>query len=343
MDEVMHDVSQQTETESSGHERSRVRGTSTLASFVLGHSEFALLGALALLAITFGLLKPSFWSVDTTQTILRGCAVIGLMVVGQALLLLQKEMDLSVGSVASLAAVVASKMAVAAGLTGIETIAVALLVGAAVGLVNAWLILWMGLPALIATLGTLYAASGLAFVVTDGLAVTNLPPGLTSFAQSNPLGIPAPVATLLLVVLAGQLVLTRTVFGKSVYAIGGSARSAVTAGVPVRRYKLYAFVVTSMLAALAGILLVGRLGVAEPSVGSGAEFAVITAAVVGGVSLFGGVGTIAGAFIGVLFVQVVATGLVTVGFEPTLTRVATGVLLVLAVAFDRVRRRFGGG
>jgi len=301
-------------------------------------TEFGLLIAIVLASVVFGLLQPSFWSVDTFQTILRGIAVIGMMVVGQTLLLVQREVDLSVGATASLGAVVACKITLAYGLPWFAAIVLALAVGLLVGAVNSLMVLKLGLPSLIATLGTLYACGGLAFVVTDGLGLSGLPTGLLDFAQGSLLGMPTPVMVMLLVVLAGQIALSATVFGASAYAIGGNVRSAVTAGVPTHRFKAYAFLVSAALSALAGLLLVSRLGVAEPSVGTGIEFAVVTAAVVGGVSLFGGTGSVTGAFLGAVFVQTIATGLVTVGFQSTLTLVATGTLLIIAVTVDQVRR-----
>ncbi len=302
-------------------------------------SELGLVVAILVAVVVFGALAPSFWSLGTAQSVLRGIAVIGLMVVGQTLLLVQREVDLSVGSTASLGAVVACKVTIDLALPWPTAFAVAVAVGATVGAVNAFLVLRLGLPSLIATLGTLFACSGLAFVVSDGQAVNSLPAELTEFAQATPFGAPVPVIIMLAIVVVGHVALTRTVFGASAYAIGGNLRAAVTAGVPTQRYKAYAFIVTSVLSSLAGLLLVSRLGVAEPGVGAGTEFAVVTAAVVGGVSLFGGAGTVFGAFLGAVFVQTISTGLITIGFESTLTRVATGCLLIVAVALDQLRRR----
>ncbi|MEU7838850.1 MULTISPECIES: ABC transporter permease [unclassified Nonomuraea] len=301
--------------------------------------EVGLGALLTVIVVMFTVLNSSFWSASILQAVLRAAAVAGLVVVGETLLLILKQIDLSVGSVVSLSAIVGCQLVTHYHLPWQLAVLGALGVGMAVGAVNALLVVWARLPALIVTLGTLYATGGLSLVISGGLQISGLPEGLVGLGQSRLLGLPFAVYLLLAVVAVAHGVMNLTVFGKSAYAIGGNERAAVRAGVPVRRYVTCAFIASGGLAGLAGILLAGRVGVADPTQGQGLELTVITAAVVGGISLFGGAGTMLGAFLGAVFIQVVTIGLVLVGLDSTLQPVASGALLIVAVAVDTLRRR----
>jgi ribose/xylose/arabinose/galactoside ABC-type transport system permease subunit len=302
--------------------------------------EVGLLAVLIMVVLGFTADEPSFFSTDVLRSVLRAAAVTGVIVIAQSVLLVMKELDLSVGSVVSLSAVTSCQLVVQHHLPWILAPVLSVLVGLAVGAVNAFLIVGVGMPALIVTLGTLYGAAGLAAVVSGGLQVSGLPAGLTKLAARSLFGLPLAVYLMFLGVIVVGLVMSRTVFGASAYAIGGNANAAVRAGVTVRRYKTYAFLLSGGLAGLAGIFLSARVGLADPTQGSGLELSVITAAVVGGVSLFGGSGTTLGAFLGVLFILTVNAGLVQTGVNSSLQPVVTGVLLIVAVGLDSLRRRY---
>jgi len=262
-----------------------------------------------------------------------------MVVIGQAILMIVGQIDLSVGSTVSLAGVGAALLVSGTGIPWFLALVAAIAIGLGVGAVNALLVVVARLPSLIVTLGTLYAAAGLALVASGGQQVSDLPDELTAAGRFEIFGLPVSVVLLIALTVIVQLVLSYSLFGRHAYAIGGSPRGAVRAGVPVRRYTTYAFLLSGALAGLAGVLLAARVGVAIPIQGQGQELIVITAAVVGGISLFGGIGSVAGAVLGVIFVQVVNIGLVVAGVSSRWQLVATGFLLILAVALDAGRRR----
>lgn len=292
---------------------------------------------LALVAV-FSLLSPSFFSIGTAQTIFRAVASVGIISVGMSLLLITGKFDLSVGSVAALGAVTAGQL-MTAGVPVALSVLGGLVASAAVGMLNAWLTLWVNIPVLIVTLATLYIARGVALVITNGQAITTLPLALTDFGKAEIAGLPWPVWIFLFLVVIGHIVLRYTLFGRAAFASGGNAVAARIAGIRVRRVQTISFVVVSVLSGLAGILIMARIEVGQPSIGDGYELSVLAACVVGGVSLFGGRGSIIGAFLGVIFVQVVAVGMVLTKVDPTLQQVGIGAALLVAITVDVVRSR----
>jgi len=210
--------------------------------------------------------------------------------------------------------------------------------GAAIGMVNGLLTVRVGLPAFVVTLGMLFIARGGGYVLGGGREIYPLPDGVRRLA-SSPLGLPVSVWILLAVTIVGDLVLRRSGFGRRLYATGGNATAARLSGISTARVKLAAFVLTGMLSALAGLLLMAQVNAGDPQIGAGWELSVIAAVVVGGVSLYGGIGTVAGALLGVLFLQIVSTGLVIAKVDASLQPVASGVVMIAALALDVLRRR----
>lgn len=325
-------------------EASRASGTAAIRR-AIGGAEFGLVLAIVATSALLTVIEPNFLSVGTAQSVLRASAYVGIIAVAQCLLLITREFDLSVGAVAGLGAVVASKLM--EGDTGVAwplAVAAGIAAGAVAGLANGLLITQLRIPALVVTLGMLYIAQGLSLVVTGGFPISDLPSDFLSIGQANPLGLPWAAWIFFGAVVVGSAVLRTTTFGRRIYATGGNARAANYGGLRPARTKIVLFVTVSSLAALAGILLIARVRVADPTIGQGWELQSIGGAVVGGVSLFGGVGTVVGAFLGIVFLQLVTTGLVIAGFDTSLQSVAVGVLLIGAIAVDRWRqRRFGTG
>lgn len=312
---------------------------------VAGGAEFGLIVAIVAVSVLFTLIQPNFLSFATAQSVIRAVAFVGIIAVGQALLLITREFDLSVGAVAGLGAVVASRlMEGEGGIAWPVAVAAGIATGTGAGLANGLLVTQLRIPALVVTLGMLYIAQGLSLVVTGGFPITDLSADFLVIGQANPLGLPWAAWIFFGVVVAGSVVLKTTTFGRRTYATGGSVRAASYAGMRPERTKIVLFITVSSLAALAGILLIGRIGVADPTIGQDWGLRSIGGAVVGGVSLFGGAGSVLGAFLGVVFLQLVTTGLVIAGFDTSLQDVAVGVLLIGAIALDRWRqRRFGVG
>jgi len=294
--------------------------------------------ALVAVVVMFTIINPVFSSVDNAQNILRSVPYIALIAIGMTVLMISGNFDLSVGSVAALGAVVVAKLA-EIGVPLLVALVAGLLIGAAVGLVNAWLALWRGVPVLVVTLGMLYIARGLALVITNGQPINPIPDALVSFGRGQWFGLTWPVYIVAVVAVVAQIVLSRTPTGRRLYACGGNDYAAHLAGVRVRRLRTGAFVATSVLSAAAGIMLMARLQIGQPSIGQGYELLALGGAVVGGVSLFGGSGSVVGALLGVVFVQVIGTGVVLAKIDPSLQPVLIGIALLGAVGLDALARR----
>ncbi len=304
--------------------------------------EVGILLALVAAVAVFALVNPSFVAWANIESNVRTIAFIGIVGVGQAMLIIAGEFDLSVGSVAALGAVVAAILMSDHGLPIPLAVVAAVALGLLIGLVNGLLTVKVGLPALIVTLGMLFAARGLAYVISGGTQVYPLPDGVRTLSD-RVLGLPMAIWVFVVLALVADLAMRRSGFGRRLYAVGGNREAAQLAGIRADRVKLAAFMLTGALAALAGVLVMAQLGSGDPQIGMNWELAVIAAVVVGGISLRGGVGSIAGALLGVLFLQVVSSGLVVSGVEATLQPVAVGTVMIAALGIDQVRhRRFGG-
>lgn len=302
--------------------------------------EIGVLAALILIVLFFYLLEPAFLSDRNIRAILTVVSFIGIIAIGQTILLVGGEFDLSVGSVAGLSAVVSAKLMTAAALPVPVAILGGMLVGATVGLVNGLIVVKLRIPAFIQTLGMLFIGQGLIQVVTKGYPVYPLPKvvGDTGFAHPL-LGLGWSFIFFVIAGIAGDFVLRRTVLGRNMYATGGNPEVARLVGINTGLYKIGAFVLIGVLAAIAGMFVMADLASGTTSIGSGWELAVIAGVVVGGVSLFGGAGTMAGGLLGILLLQAVQSGLVVIGVNANWQQIAVGTIMVLAVGLDILRRR----
>jgi ribose transport system permease protein len=211
--------------------------------------------------------------------------------------------------------------------------------GGAIGLINGLVTVRLGIPAFIATLGMLYIARGLNYLLCQGYPIYPLPAPLVAFGNAEPLGLSWAFVFLVAITLLGDFGLRKTVLGRRVLATGGNAEVARIAGISTRRVKTGCYVLTGVLAAAAGILLMAQLNVGQPEIGSGWELDVIASVVIGGVSLFGGIGTVTGTFLGLLIMQIVRSGLVVSRVSTHWQTVAVGVIMIVAVGLDFLRRR----
>lgn len=299
---------------------------------------FLNLAALIIIGGAIALLTDRFLTVTNITNVLRNVAPV--VIVGSAftLLMVARGLDLSVGSVIALAGCVSALAALNGTPVPLAFLA-GILTGAAVGVVNAVLTVSLGINSVIATLGTLYVARGVAFLITDGVAVYGVPPEYQTLGTGETLGLPTPVWVMLLVVVLFLALERGTLLGRYARATGSNPDAAYLSGVPVRRVQATLYVLTGAMAGLAAILLSSRLRSGQPNVGVGFEFDVIVATVLGGTSLAGGEGAVLGTVIGALIVGVLNNGLNLLGVPAFWQIVAQGVVLVLAVALDVVLRR----
>jgi erythritol transport system permease protein len=312
--------------------------------------------ALALLAVTFSLLSPEFLTAGNLSILVKHVAINAILAIGMTFVILGGGIDLSVGSIAGLCGVVAGGL-LSRGLElralGVVVyfhawfvVAIALATGMAVGALNGWLVARLRVAPFIATLGSLYVARGAALLATNGATFPNLAgsealgnTGFPLLGTAAPFGLPAVVWVLALLAAAAIVLAAYTPFGRQVYAVGGNERAALLAGVRVGRVKLLVYVISGFCSGLVGVIIAAQLGAAHPATGQTFELNAIAAVVLGGTSLMGGRGTIAGTLIGAFVIGVLADGLVLLGVSEFWQMVVKGLVIVLAVVLDQFQRR----
>jgi len=298
--------------------------------------EYALVAVTLVVALVFAVIAPGFFSVQNLVNIALSIAVTGILAVGMTAVMVTGGIDLSVGSVVALSGVVAAMAAAHSGAPLIVGGVVALGVALLTGLVNGTLVAYLRVPAFVATLAMLTAARGVAFLVSGGQSHGDLPASFGLLGRTVVLGVPTPVIVMALVMAAGSFLLRRTVFGRHIYAIGGNAEAAWLAGIDTRRAIWTVYLLNGVLAGLAGLTLASRLGAGVPNAGVQYELDVIAACVVGGTSLTGGRGTIAGTLSGAIFIGVLTNGLNLANVDPYVQKIALGVVIVIAVVGDQL-------
>jgi ribose/xylose/arabinose/galactoside ABC-type transport system permease subunit len=302
--------------------------------------EFALVGATIILAAVFSAIAPGFFSVANAVNIALSIAVTGILAVGMTMIILTGGIDLSVGSVVALVGVAAALTAASSqAAPALVAFVVALVVGIVTGVVNGTLVAYLRVPAFVATLAMLTIARGLAFIISGGRSIGNLPDSFSLVGRSVLFGIPTPVILMAVVMLAGHFLLARTVIGRHIYSIGGNSEAAWLAGVDIRRVLWLVYVLNGAFAGIAGLTLASRLGAGVPNAGMQYELDVIAAVVVGGTSLTGGRGSIPGTLWGTVFIGVLTNGLNLANVDPYVQKIALGIVIVVAVVGDQISRR----
>jgi putative xylitol transport system permease protein len=277
----------------------------------------------------------SFLTVSNLINVVRQSSIIGFIALGMTFVMITAGIDLSVGSVAGLAGVVAASLAPASSPAFALPLAAGLGVGLMVGLINAGLIVRGGVLPFLATLAVMAATRGITLIYTDGHPVSDLSVPFQWLGAGSFGMVPVPVVLFFVVALFADHVLARTRFGRHVYAVGGNPEAARTVGIPVRRVILIVYLISATLAAFSGIVLTARVNGADPLAGTGYELTAIAAVVIGGTSLFGGVGTIRGTVLGVLLLAVVGNGLDLLNVSSYYQETIQGLILVIAVLLNR--------
>jgi len=301
--------------------------------------ELGILLALALLVLYTTISNPRFLSGQSIRDNLLNTAILAVMATGQAIVVITRNIDLSVGSVLGISAwAVATMMSEHQGLPMIVAILVGLAVGAAAGLLNGVLVRYGKVPALVVTLGTLYIYRGITYQWAGGSQVNadKLPAPFLNFANDNLLGIPWLVLIALIVVGGATLVMRNYRVGRELYAMGSSPQAAELAGIKVARNLLGAFILSGALSGLAGVLFAARFGTVDASAGTGYELNVVAAVVVGGVAVFGGSGTVWGAGLGALLLTVIGSALAVLEINQFWQQAIVGALIILAICADRL-------
>ncbi|MEV6230515.1 ABC transporter permease [Saccharopolyspora shandongensis] len=306
-------------------------------------SQVAAAGALIVVFVVLSIIAPAFLTADNLFNLGSQTSVNAVMAVGVTLVIITGGIDLSVGSVAALSGVLGVLLMAEYGFNPLVGVVGGILVGAVAGLVNGLLVSVVGLPPFIATLGMLSVARGLVLIATGAVAVFGAPESFRLLGQGVINSIPIPVLLIALVAVAGHVVLTRTRLGRYAYVMGSNMEAARLSGVPVRRYTTSVYVLSGALAGLGGMIAASRIHSGQPNFGEGLELDVIAAVVIGGASLFGGRGTVWGSLIGAFLVAVIRNGAVQLNISTFYQNVLIGVIIWLAVWWDRYQRRKLGG
>ena len=298
-----------------------------------------LAGLLALSAVLWAM-TPHFLTVSNLLNIAQQTSINAVIAAGMTFVIVSGGIDLSVGSIVALSGVVLGP-ALPDGQPVAVAVPRALAVGSACVLVNGGLVSWGGLPPFIVTLGMMSVARGAALLFTEGRPVSGFDTGFRSLATGTVASIPVPVLLTIGVYVIAHLVLTRTIFGRYVYAIGSNEEATRLSGVPVRFHKMLIYAVSGLMSAIAAIMLTARLNSAQPIAGMMYELDAIAAAVIGGTSLMGGVGTLPGTLIGALIMAVLRNGLNLLGVSSFLQQIVIGAVIVGAVLVDTILKRRG--
>jgi len=308
-----------------------------LFGIFLRKQESSIIIATVFYMIFVTMVNKTFITPGNQFNILRSTGFTLITTVGMTLILITGGLDLSVGSVLALGGVITG-LCLKAGLPLAVAILAGVLTGTVIGVINGFIIIKAGIPPLIVTLGMQYIARGLVSVVTKGVPIYPLPESFQSIEQTKLAGIPVVVIIALLIAAIGHITLSKTAFGRAVYAVGGNAEAARISGINTRKVTFRVYVITSTLAALAGILMAARLGSAEAAAGTGYELTVICASIIGGTSTFGGIGSILGATVGALFMEILTNSLTLMRISVYWQNMVVGVILILAVFLDQYRR-----
>ncbi|GGP93612.1 ABC transporter permease [Streptosporangium pseudovulgare] len=301
-------------------------------------AENGALVALVVLVVGLSLLSGDFLTVTNLLNVGVQAAVTAILAFGVTFVIITGGIDLSVGSVAALSAIVLAWLSTDSGLPWPLAVLVALAVGLVCGLANAALIAYGKLPPFIATLAMLGIARGLALVISQGSPIA-LPDAVTHLGDTIGDYLPIPVLVMIAMGLITALILGRTYSGRAIYAIGGNEEAARLSGIKVDRQKLITYGLSGLFAAIAGIVLASRLASAQPQAASGYELDAIAAVVIGGASLSGGKGRAFGTFVGALILAVLRNGLNLLSVSAFWQQVVIGVVIALAVLSDTLRRR----
>ena len=300
--------------------------------------QFGTVIGLVVLSLILWALTPHFLTVSNLLNVAQQTAINAVVAVGMTFVIVSGGIDLSVGSIVALSGVVLGTL-LQDGQAVPVALALALGAGVACGLANGALVSWGGLPPFIVTLGMMSIARGAALLFTEGRPVSGFDAGFRSLATGSVWFVPAPVAMMIAVYAAAHLVLTRTTFGRYVYAIGGNEEATRLSGISVRFHKTMIYGVSGLASGVAAVILTARLNSAQPIAGIMYELDAIAATVIGGTSLMGGQGTLAGTLVGALIMGVLRNGLNLLGVSSFLQQIVIGAVIVGAVLIDTLLKR----
>jgi ribose transport system permease protein len=306
---------------------------------IIKFDSFRLLLPILILCGSLSVISPNFLTATNLSNILINSAPLALAATGLTLVIICGDLDLSVGSTMALVSTSSALLMSNFGLPIYIAFGIGLIVGALVGFINGLLSVKVNIPSFIVTLAMMSVARGIALVLSDGSAVTNLPESVTKIASGRLLGLSFIIWIPIIIIPIIGFLLSRTVLGLNIYSIGGNKEAAILAGVPESKTRIMALTLSGLMAGIAGVISTSRLGVGSPIIAEDLILDAIAAVVIGGTSLFGGIGKISGTIFGVLLIAIIKNGLVLLNVSPFYQRVAIGIVILIASVFDAMGRR----
>lgn len=314
--------------------------SNSLGRLNISWRDMGTVAGLVIMVVVFASMSDVFLTQRNLINILQQSSINAVIAVGMTLVIISGGIDLSVGPVAALSAVLSAALLVAGYPVPIVIIA-ALAVGLACGFVNGALIAYAGLQPFIVTLGTLSLFRALALLYTGGTPILGLPNEFRQLFSSSIFGLPVPVIVAAVLAVLATILLRKTPLGEYILAVGGNEEAARVSGVPIARTKVITYMISGGLAALAATILIARLGAAEPTLGNLWELEAIAAAAIGGASLMGGKGSIFGTILGAVVLGAMRNGLTLLNVQAFYQLLATGIIIILAMLVDRLARGKG--
>lgn len=300
--------------------------------------ELTLLAALAVIVIVFTVINPIYISVLNISDIIEQSVIFGLMGIGMTFVIITGGIDLSVGSILALVAVTAAKLS-SGGMNVVGVVVISALLGAVLGLVNGFMVSYMKLQPFIATMGSMSIYRGISYIVTDGFGFRVASSFRSLFYGKIAVGLRSSVVVLIVFAIIAHVLLKYTRFGNYVYAMGGNEEATKLSGVRVDRNRVVAYIICGVGSGLAAMILIAKLASGEPTAGNGYELNAIAAACIGGTSMSGGRGTIAGTVIGAILFSALKVGLITSGVDTFWQYVATGVVIIIAAYVEIIQSK----
>ncbi|WP_244490777.1 ABC transporter permease [Aureimonas frigidaquae] len=320
--------------------RQRIGGWLGRISVIDLVQSLGLMAVILLGSAVMSVLSPVFATTRNIENVLQSATIIAVVAIGQTFVILVAGIDLSVASVVVLSSVLAVGLVQFQGLPPEIALVLALAAGACIGLLNGLAVTKLRIPALIATLATMTIARGLAYIYSGGTNIAPVPNMYVQLQAGRVLGVPAVIVLTLVLAAVAQIVLSRTRFGRSVYATGGNPLAARLAGIKTERVVILCFMISGLMAAIAGLLITARFEAGAATAAQGLELAVIAAVVIGGVSLFGGEGNMGSMLLGVLLLGLVQNAVNLLNVPPNWDSVVSGLVIAAAAALDVYRRSY---
>ena len=296
-------------------------------------AEYAIIVIFIVLFVVMSIFAPNFFTGNNMVNILRQVSISGICAVGMTFVMLTGGIDLSVGAILGVSGVLTAMMMLK-GIPSLLASIIALALGVVIGGITGAIIHYIEIPPMIATLGTMTSLRGVAYLITGGTPVFGFDESYSKIGQGHVGVIPIPVIILAILYVIGIFVLSKTKFSRYVYGIGGNQEVARLSGIKVARVKIAVYAISGFCSALAGLVMLGRVNSGQPRAGESYEMDVITAVVLGGVSLNGGVGNLSHVIFGVLIIGVLTNGMTMMAVDDYWQRVVKGLILLLAVSFD---------